>query len=115
MKLWPHRVLKLDIQYPVANHEITYNPSNIMQTEHIVFIFRNTYICSQILSPHETDLDTLHMCYSCVAWSSYGTPNSRKKGCLSLLLLLTLRTLLIWVTCMTGREGTMKMALRGVT
>lgn len=31
---------------------------------------------------HETGLGTLHICYSHVAWSSYGIPKSRNRGCL---------------------------------
>ena len=33
-------------------------------------------------SPH--DLDTLHICYNCVAWSSCRTPKRRSRGCLQL-------------------------------
>lgn len=35
---------------------------------------------------HRTDLDPLHICYSCVTWSFYGTPNSGIRGYLWLLL-----------------------------
>lgn len=32
--------------------------------------------------PAWTDLGPPHMYYNCVTWSSYGTHNSGKKGCL---------------------------------
>ena len=40
-------------------------------------------------SLHRTDLGPLHRCYSCIAWSSCGTPNSESRDCLTLACLET--------------------------
>ena len=41
----------------------------------------------QLDSPHGTDVGPLHICNSCVVWSSCETPNSKSRGCLWLCCL----------------------------
>jgi hypothetical protein len=36
----------------------------------------------QFGSLHRTDLGPRHMCYGCIAWSSFGTLNSGSRACL---------------------------------
>lgn len=80
------------------------------------FLFRkdkDTHGCQptmayQVAVSLGTDLGTLRMYYSCVTWSSSGTPNSQNRDCLSLALLPALGPFLL-LSCLIQpqyEEGT---------